>query len=117
MAKIKAILPSLREKKRYLAFEILSKGKIKAFSNVSQAVWNGMLSFNGQVGTAQAGILVLPDKYNLETQRGIIRVNHKNLNNLKAALTLVKEIEEQPVVLKSIKASGMINKVERYIAG
>ncbi len=117
MAKIKAILPSLREKKRYLAFNIVSKGKIKDFSSVSKAVWQGMLSFNGTKGAAQAGIWVLPEKYNSSLQKGLVRVNHKNVDSLKAGLATIQEIEGMPVVVKSIGVSGSLKKATTYIAG
>ncbi len=117
MAKIKAILPSLREKKRYLAFGILSKGRIKDFSSVSDAIWHGMLSFNGTKGAAQAGIWVLPEKYNLAAQKGIIKVNHKQVDSLKAGLATVQEMEGMPVIVRSLGVSGSIKKATKYTAG
>ncbi len=117
MAKIKAILPSLREKKRYLAFEILSKGHIKEFSSVSKAVWHGMLSFNGTNGSAQAGILLLPEKYNTALQRGIIRVNNRHIESLKAGLAAIQDVEGIPAVVRSIGVSGSLKKATTYTAG
>jgi len=117
MAKLKAILPSLREKKRYLAFQIVSKGKIKQFSSVSKAVWQGMLSFNGTRGAAQAGIWLLPEKYNERLQRGIVRVNHKSVDALKAGLALVQEVDNMPAIVRSIGVSGSLKKATTYIAG
>ncbi len=117
MARIKAILPSLREKKRYLAFEILSKSRIKNFSSVSDAIWQGLLSFSGTKGAAQAGILILPEQYNISTQKGIIKVNHKQVYSLKAGLATVEEIEGMPVIVRSLGVSGSLKKATRYTAG
>ncbi|MEM4247016.1 MAG: Rpp14/Pop5 family protein [Candidatus Woesearchaeota archaeon] len=117
MAKIKAILPSLREKKRYLAFEIISKNKIKAFSGVSKAIWQGMLSFTGTKGVAQAGILLLPEKYNAVLQKGIVRVSHKHVDDLKAGLATITEIDSTPVIVRSIGVSGSLKKATKYTAG
>lgn len=116
MAKVKALLPSLREKKRYVVFEIISKNKIKAFSTVSKSIWQGMLGLNGQLGAARAGLWVLPDKYNHDAQRGIVRVNHKMTDELKAAFTFIKEMENQPVIVRGIKTSGTLNKAEKHVA-
>ncbi len=113
----KTILPSLREKKRYLAFEIISKSKIKGFSAVSSAIWSNSLSFMGELGAAKAGIWLLPDKYNEKTQRGIIKVSNKHVNELKAALALIKEIDNNEVIVRSIIVSGMLNKAAKHIAG
>lgn len=117
MAKLKPILPSLREKKRYLAFEVLSKNKIKAYSGVSKAIWQGMLSFNGTRGAAQAGMLLMPEKYNDKTQRGIIRVNHKAVDALKGSLVLVQDIDTTPSIVRSLGVSGSLKKATTYIAG
>ena len=117
MAKLKALMPSLREKKRYLAFEIISKGRIKSHSSVSKAIWQGMLSFAGTKGAAQAGIMVLPEKYNERSQRGIVRVNHKGIDALKASLALVQDVEDAPAIARSVGVSGSLKKATTYIAG
>lgn len=117
MAKLKPILPSLREKKRYLAFEILSKSKIKSFSRVSNAVWQGMLSFNGIKGAAQAGMWLLPERYNESLQRGIIRVGHKHVDALKASMVMTQEIDNIPVIARSLGVSGSLKKIAKHIAG
>jgi len=117
MARIKAILPSLREKKRYLVFEVFSKGKIRDYSGVSKAIWQGMLSFAGTKGAAQAGLILLPEKYNQQAQRGIIRVNNKQVDLLKASLALIQEVDNVPATIRSIGVSGSLKKATKHIAG
>lgn len=117
MAKLKPILPSLREKKRYLAFEVLSKSRIKSYSSVSKAIWQGMLSFNGTRGAAQAGMMLLPEKYDDKTQRGIIRVNHKAVDALKGSLVLVQDIDNTPSIVRSLGVSGSLRKTTTHTAG
>ena len=118
MNRLKPLLPTLKEKKRYLAFEIVSKEKIKAFSEVSRAIWASTLSFNGTNGVAEMGMWVLPEKYNASKQRGLIRVAHKSLNSMRASLALVSQVEQQPVIIRSLGASGIIAKAEKkYIGG
>lgn len=118
MKGLKPLLPTLKEKKRYLAFEIISKSKIKAFSEISKAIWASTLSFSGTKGAARMGIWVISEKYNPEKQRGLIRTGHKTMDELKASLTLIKQIEEQPVIVRSIGASGILAKAEKkYLEG
>jgi RNase P/RNase MRP subunit POP5 len=88
-------MPSLRERKRYLAFEILSERQIKDFKAVSHAITDKALEFIGELGCAEAGMMVLSDKYNQDTQRGLIRVNNKSLDKLRATLALVDQIDNQ----------------------
>jgi len=118
MKGLKPLLPTLKEKKRYLAFEIISNSKIKAFSEISKAIWSSTLSFAGTKGAARMGMWVFPEKYNPEKQRGLIRVSHRSLDELKASLALIKNIEEQTVIVRSIGASGIMEKAEqKYVAG
>lgn len=117
MAKLKPILPALRERKRYVAFELLSKGRIKNYSSVSKAIWQGMLSFVGTKGAAHAGLWLLPERYNQNAQRGIARVSHRGVDSLKGSLALVQEVEGMPAIIRSVGVSGSLKKASKYIAG
>jgi RNase P/RNase MRP subunit POP5 len=117
MIRVKPVLPSWREKKRYLAFQVLSKSRIKAVSEVSKAVWRSHLAVCGELGAGQAGMLFLQDKYNPSTQKGLLRVSHDQLHHVRASLALVRQIDSQPVVVRSVGASGIMRKAEgRYLA-
>ena len=111
--KLKPVLPSLREKKRYLVFEVISNEKINDFEAVSNAIWHCSLQFLGQLGTAKAGIIPLGNKWNNETQRGIIKVSHKHVDALKAALMFASKINNNDVIFRSIGVSGILKKAER----
>ena len=114
--KLKPILPSLREKKRYLAFEVISKEKINNFELVSNAIWHYSLKFLGQLGVAKAGIIPLANKWDQELQRGIIKVSHKHVDAVKAALMFADKIENKDVIFRSLGVSGILNKAEkRYL--
>ena len=114
--KLKPILPSLREKRRYLAFEIVSKTRMTDFKAVSEAIKQNMLDLFGQVGYAKSALYILPDKYISEKQKGIIRINHKHVDDLRASLALIKSINNNEVVVKSIGVSGILKKAEeRYL--
>ncbi len=110
--KLKPILPSLREKKRYLVFEVLSKDRIKDVSKVSNAIMHYSLQLMGQFGVAKAGIIPLQNKWNPELQKGIIKVGHKHVEALKAALMLATKIDDKEVIFRSIGVSGILNKAE-----
>ena len=111
--KLKPVLPSLREKKRYLVFEIISKEKISDSNAVSSAISHYSLQFLGQLGTAKAGIIMLNNKWDPDLQRGIIKVSHKHVDAVKAALMLADKIEGKEVIIRSIGVSGILNKAER----
>ena len=111
--KLKPILPSLREKKRYLVFEVISKEKIADFENVSNAISHFALQFLGQLMAAKAGIIILNNKWDLRLQRGIMKVNHKYVDALKAALVLATKINGTEVIIRSLGVSGILQKAER----
>lgn len=111
-SKLKPVLPSLREKKRYLAFEVISKEKISDINLVSNAIWDCSLQFLGQFGTAKAGIMVLNNKWDAKSQRGIIKVSHKHVDALKSALVFADKVNNTDVIFRSIGVSGILRKAE-----
>ena len=115
--RVKTLLPSWRERKRYLAFEVLSNSRIKAVSDVSKAVWRSHLAICGEAGAAKAGLIFMHDKWNAEKQRGLLRVSHDQLHQLRLSLALIERVNEQPVIVRSTGASGVLRKAEgRYVA-
>ena len=114
---MKRILPSLRQKKRYLVFEIVSNKKITSFDAVSKAIWQESLAFLGELGLSKAGIRILNKRFDSKTQRGIIKVNNLYVPHLKSALLMVDKIGNQKAILKSVGVSGILKKAEqKYIA-
>jgi ribonuclease P/MRP protein subunit POP5 len=114
--RIKPILPTLREKARYLAFEVISDQKID-FRQIESQILYRSREFLGTLGTAKAGIQIMKDNWNAEKQRGIIRVDHRWVHQLKASLLFANKIDGKNVIIKSIGLSGAINKVKPMIAG
>lgn len=114
--KLKPVLPSLREKKRYLAFEVISKEKVNDAKAVSNAVWHCALQFLGQLGAAKAGLISLDNKWDKERQRGILKVSHRHVDAIKAALALAGKVDDKEVIFRSLGVSGILKKAEnRYL--
>jgi ribonuclease P/MRP protein subunit POP5 len=108
---------SLKPKKRFLAYEIISESKINNFSDVSREIWDKMTFLVGNLALAEAHMVVLKDTYAEEKQRGVIKINHKYVNELKAGLCLVQKIGNFPVILKTLGVSGILKKAKaKYIA-
>ncbi|MBI2650551.1 ribonuclease P protein component 2 [Candidatus Woesearchaeota archaeon] len=110
--KLKPVLPSLREKKRYLVFEVISKERINDANRVSSAIWNASLQFLGQLGTAKAGIMVLSNKWDSKLQRGAIKVSHRHVDAVKAALIFANKIGNEDAIFRSLGVSGILRKAE-----
>ncbi len=105
----------MREKKRYLAFEILSKSKIEDFSAVSGQIKASMTSFIGELESAKAGLYVMGEKWNKAGQKGIIRVKNGYVRHVMASLALLTSVKGKKAMARSLGVSGMLRKAERYI--
>jgi len=112
--KLKPLMPSLREKKRYIAFEIKSKERL-SFNEAKQAIEDKMKEFIGTLGMANAGPIFLND---WEDNKGIVRVNSKFVDHTKASLALIKEVNGKKVLFQSLGVSGVIDKLRKsYFKG
>lgn len=103
------LMPSLKQRKRYVVFEIVSDKKFSALE-VEAEISRAMKDFFGQLGMGKASPLFLKEKFNLDRQRFVVKINHKHVDELKAALTLSKSIKNTSVIIKSIITSGTLKK-------
>ena len=108
------LLPSLRQKKRYIVFEVISDKKFSK-SDVEKNVQRALTDFLGQLGTAKAAPMFIGEKFNQAAQRFILKINHKHIDEVKAALTLIKKIKNTPVIIKSLLVTGTIKKANEII--
>ncbi len=113
MKGIKPLQPSLREKKRYVAFEVICKKNI-TFNQISKAILDSALRYSGVKGLAEMGLIVLKERFN--KNKGIIRVSTRTVNCLKAALTLIKDVDKIPVVFRTLTVSGVLQKANKIIS-
>ncbi len=105
--KLKPILPSLKEKKRYLSFEILSENNLSA-EQVSKTVKEGSLHFLGILEAGKAGLLFLADKYS--NNSGVVKTNHRYVDKVRTALALIKTIDDREVIVRTRVVSGTLKK-------
>ncbi len=109
-------MPTLKEKKRYIAFEIISDKEIKDFKAISNEIIGKSQQLIGELGMAKAGIQLIKDCFNPKLQRGIIKINHKSVDEVKTALSFIKNINSQKAVVNTIGVSGILKKAkQRYL--
>lgn len=108
------LLSSLRQKKRYVVVEFRSAQPLR-FPELGEEVEKALLLFFGQWGLAQSSPFLLQEKWNAKTQRFIIKINHTFVDELKAALSLIQKVKNQPVVVRSIITSGSLKKANSYL--
>ncbi len=114
--KMRAILPTLKQKKRYVAFEVLSKDKALSYADIRNSISEAALSFLGELGTAEAGMRLIDKDFDPKTQRGLIKVGHKHVEKLCSALMMIRNISGHEAIVRCIGISGIMAKAEkRYI--
>lgn len=104
---MKPMLPTLKEKKRYIVFEAISKVKLNK-TEIMGIINKNIKDFLGLLLLNKSGARVLAIKNN----KGIIRVNHNFVNEVKASLAM---INLPNTIFRSIKTSGTIKKAKNYI--
>ncbi len=107
--KLKPVLPSLKEKKRYVAFRVISPKKVQR-QDVIHTIEDTLTSSLGWFGRAQAGAWLVSDSWDDSSQSGLIRVNHRFVDQIKGSLTFINSITESPVLVRSIGVSGILKK-------
>jgi ribonuclease P/MRP protein subunit POP5 len=105
-------LPSMREKKRYVVFRVISEGRI-GYPEVRDALWNSLTHWIGEAGLAKAGVKIVKNLWNQPEQTGFIQVSPKFVDNVKVALGLIHQIGDQRVIFQSIRVSGTIKSGKR----
>ena len=100
-------LPSMREKKRYVVFRVISEQRAD-YSIVRDALWNSMTHWIGEAGLARANIRIVRNLWNQSEQKGFIQVSPKYVDAVKVAMGLIHQIGDQRVIFQSIRVSGTI---------
>ncbi len=108
------LLPSLRQKKRYVVFEIISDARF-SFADIQEGVQQALTSFWGQLGLSRAGPLIVKERFNTQKQRFILKVNNAYVDELKAALAISKKIKNSAVIIRSVTVSGTLKKAGSYL--
>jgi len=109
---MKRLLPSLKEKTRYIVFQIISEKKMN-FLIIEKVIKEAILSFIGQLGVSKANPIILKDCWNQEKQKGVIKINHKFIDEIKMSLALIKNINNTKAIVDCIGVSGILNKAKK----
>ncbi len=107
---MKRLPPTLREKKRYIAFKVESDEPITK-DEVSRAIWLNALSLLGEVQVSAIGLRVLD--YDEATQEGFLVCRNQDTWKVKGVLVLVGEINDKRVHVCARGVSGTIKALKR----
>ncbi len=101
--------PSLREKRRYLVFEVVS-GQKHSFEEVKEALLSAVAGFFGSQGIAKLKPRLLADKWDFERQRGVLVAERKGMEKVKAAVCLASRVGKSRAIIRGLGVSGILRK-------
>ncbi|MBI4151644.1 hypothetical protein HY496_01625 [Candidatus Woesearchaeota archaeon] len=107
------LLPSLKQRKRYIVFQIRSEKQFTA-AEVGDAVDQALLLFLGQLGIARASPQFIKERF--QNNQFMLKVSHRYVDEAKSAIMLIKKIKNTPVLLHSITTSGILRKAATKIS-
>ena len=107
---MKPLLPTLKEKKRYLVYIIDSEKELPR--NVHHKVIKEVQNTLGLFDSARAGLLHM--KYDPATHEGVLKASVQSINKVRAALTIITTIEQTPLRVTVTGMSGVLKKTERF---
>ena len=101
------ILPSLRERKRYIKFKVFSEEKI-VYTDLEQAIWNTCLDFFGEFETSNFSLWLIKNLWNEKEQVGVIKCSHLAVPKVITCLGLIRRLGDSRVIIKILKISGTL---------
>ncbi len=114
MGELQTLPASLREKKRYIVFEVICE-RDREPGQVVDAVWDAILDVLGQNGAAAAAPWVLGDLFDAAQQRGGIKVNKDAVEEVRAALAMVQAVGGEEATVQVLGVTGTMDSArEKY---
>lgn len=105
----KPLLPTLRAKKRYLTYEVISEREI-SHEKAVKAVFDSFRNLFGAFGLGKSG---LKDMDLTHKNRGILRVKPKYLDHLRSSMFMIKSIDNFRVIIHTVGVSGILRNEKR----
>ena len=103
------LLPSLREKKRYLAFEMLSESAVSRRDFIDE-LERSASSLLGDIGSSECGLKML----SFDRTGGIIRCARTKTELMRAVLATINRVRGVRVAVHVIGSSGSVKGAERF---
>lgn len=118
--KLKILPPTLRNKKRYIAFEAISTAPLTR-DDVISMVWDSSLNYYGELRTSKFNLWIMKiwnfkssDEMNIT--KGIIQCNREETESVRTSILLINKFKGRPVAFHTLGISGTIKAaIKKYI--
>ncbi|AEF96083.1 Rpp14/Pop5 family protein [Methanotorris igneus] len=109
---LKTLPPTLRDKKRYLVFEIIYEDELSE-SEIINIIRNATINYYGVWGTSKSN----PWLVYYDFPYGILRCRHTEVDYVRSALIFVKEYKNKPINIVVLGVSGTVRKAKIKFLG
>jgi ribonuclease P/MRP protein subunit POP5 len=110
---LRRLLPSLRAKKRYLAFELISESQESiSRSDIVREIMSSASALLGDIRTSECELKVL----GFEGNKGILQCAHIRVKETRAALAAITRISGKRAILHVLGTSGTVKRgTEKFL--
>ena len=108
---MRPLLPTWRERKRYIAYEVITATQTPR--DLSVPLLERLGELLGAFGTAEAGLLSV--QYDPGTQTGILRAAHTAVGKVRVCLLMVTHLGRQEVLIRPLGISGALAGARRFL--
>ncbi|MBN1761727.1 MAG: ribonuclease P [Methanomicrobia archaeon] len=113
------LLPSLRERKRYLRFELMGEREIDK-RELMKEIWDSIYSLYGDVGASESKLWLI-EYHRVEDRKeeesnlsvGVLRCAHNKVEAVRASLACIHTVNDARVGIRVIRTSGSIKGASR----
>ena len=103
-----------KERHRYLLFKIFYHDTLNFDEkSILKAIWKAIWRYFGLKEASKVGLWLL--EFDNDNSCGIIRISHNTKEMIITALTLIREINGNRVIIVPIKTSGTIKVIKRIL--
>jgi len=102
----------MRERNRYLTFEVISDVALER-KQIVDAVWSSLLRLHGELGASRTSLWVMD--WSVGKKRGILKVNHRSVETLKSSIITVKGINGKPAAINVLRTTGTLRKARELL--
>jgi len=103
---------SLRDKKRYLVFELIAEKKLNV-KEVSYFIKNHLIKLFGELGLSKMNYQFI--SFDEKSGKGILKCRHIAVEDLISGIILLKEVNGIKVVPRTLKISGTVKKAKSFV--
>ena len=107
MDRPKPLPSSLRDKRRYVVFRVVSEGPVQ-IDLLAEEIYSSFSSLFGEVGLALSGLRVMKQLYDPEKKIGIVRCQPGHVEETRFTLSMISNVDETPCVVAVEGVTGTI---------